>query len=114
MKRDWKRKLHRKQVFETPVNDSNQIHLSDLPPELMLHLLSWLDVDDLCQSATVSQSWHSFVDDASLWWACAHRHNLVVPPGLTLKSSFERKHVLYDEVLFFCSSIELRYTFSIL
>mmetsp|Transcript_4162 Transcript_4162/g.6749 ORF Transcript_4162/g.6749 Transcript_4162/m.6749 type:complete len:610 (+) Transcript_4162:1-1830(+) len=93
MKRDWKRKLHRKQVFETPVNDSNQIHLSDLPPELMLHVLSWLDVDDLCQSATVSQSWHSFVDDASLWWACARRHNLVVPPGLTLKSSFERKHV---------------------
>jgi F-box and WD-40 domain protein CDC4 len=56
--------------------------LDQLPLELSLNILSFLELKDLCQAAQVSKRWRSIVDSNETGWKeLLERDNYVLPPG---------------------------------
>ncbi|SPQ23384.1 f335dbf8-da02-4653-9fca-47a13d08c271 [Thermothielavioides terrestris] len=56
--------------------------LKQLPLELSLHILSYLDHRDLCRCAQVSKHWRNIVDSNETGWKeLFDRDGLVLPPG---------------------------------
>lgn len=56
--------------------------LTQLPLELSLHLLTFLDHRDLCRSAQVSKQWRHIIDSNETGWKeMFDRNGFVLPPG---------------------------------
>lgn len=56
--------------------------LKQLPLELSLHVLSYLDHRDLCRAAQVSKNWRNIVDSNETGWKeLFDRDGFVLPPG---------------------------------
>ncbi|KAK6854165.1 F-box and WD-40 domain-containing protein CDC4 [Apiospora arundinis] len=56
--------------------------LKDLPGELTLHIISYLDAQDRCRAAQVSKTWRSIIDsDETGWKELFDRDGFTLPPG---------------------------------
>ncbi|ORY61592.1 WD40-repeat-containing domain protein [Pseudomassariella vexata] len=56
--------------------------LKDLPTELTLHVLSYLDHRDLCRAAQVSKTWRNIIDyNETGWKELFDRDGFELPPG---------------------------------
>jgi F-box and WD-40 domain protein CDC4 len=56
--------------------------LKDLPPELTLHIVSYLDCRDRCRAAQVSKTWRNIIDsDETGWKELFDRDGFNLPPG---------------------------------
>lgn len=56
--------------------------LKDLPLELTLHIISYLDVRDRCRAAQVSKTWRNTIDsDETGWRELFDRDGFTLPPG---------------------------------
>ncbi|KAI0133879.1 hypothetical protein BJ170DRAFT_716036 [Xylariales sp. AK1849] len=56
--------------------------LKDLPLELTLHILSYLDCRERCHAAQVSKSWRNIIDsDETGWKELLDRDGFTLPPG---------------------------------
>jgi len=56
--------------------------IKQLPPELCLHVLSFLDYRDLCRAAQVSKQWRNIVDTNETGWKeLFDRDGYLLPPG---------------------------------
>ena len=80
LRRCNKKTLH---VIASVVNPALKCDFLDsLPIELSLHILSFLDVADLCRAAQVSRRWRSIVDTNETGWKdLLIRDNFVLPAG---------------------------------
>lgn len=66
LRRCSRKTLH---AVATVVNPAlNRDVLKDLPTELTLHILSYLDYRDLCRAAQVSKFWRSIIDSNETGW----------------------------------------------
>lgn len=60
----------------------NRDILKDLPGELTLHIISYLDVQDRCKAAQVSKTWRGIIDsDETGWKELFDRDGFTLPPG---------------------------------
>ena len=56
--------------------------LEELPPELSLHILSFLNHRDLCRAAQVSKRWRNIIDSNETGWKeLLDRDNFILPAG---------------------------------
>jgi len=79
------RRCHRKtlHVVANAVNPALKCdYLDELPLELSLHILSFLDHRDLCRAAQVSKKWRSVIDSNETGWKeLFDRDGFVLPAG---------------------------------
>jgi F-box and WD-40 domain protein 1/11 len=70
--------------------------ITQLPYELALHILSFVDVVTLCRLSLVSRAWYPLVNDDLLWRSLFRRqaHFLIRPPELIINHPAQRRQLL--------------------
>ncbi|KAG2199579.1 hypothetical protein INT47_012179 [Mucor saturninus] len=68
--------------------------LKELPPEIALHILSYLDLpSSLARANSVSKYWHALLRDENLWRGLCKSHHYHAPPvTLSYRDFFKRKY----------------------
>jgi hypothetical protein len=74
LKQIWSTKSFNNNNNKNNNNDQeNTTQLIDLPVELQLELMTWLDVQSVARFAQTAQRWHSLAADQRLWFGLARR-----------------------------------------